>query len=66
MNNAAADTSTRPIKKNKKLNAKSYLALFSTPQQTAKSPPAPGMYFISFSSLFIEEEIPGCILTLAM
>uniref|UniRef100_A0A0E0PSC4 Uncharacterized protein n=1 Tax=Oryza rufipogon TaxID=4529 RepID=A0A0E0PSC4_ORYRU len=42
MNNAAADTSTRPIKKNKKLNAKSYLALFSTPQQTAKSPPAPG------------------------
>uniref|UniRef100_A0A0E0DVE3 Chromo domain-containing protein n=1 Tax=Oryza meridionalis TaxID=40149 RepID=A0A0E0DVE3_9ORYZ len=41
MNNAAADTSTRPIKKNKRLNAKSYLALFSTPQQTAKSPPAP-------------------------
>uniref|UniRef100_A0A0D3GBS0 Chromo domain-containing protein n=1 Tax=Oryza barthii TaxID=65489 RepID=A0A0D3GBS0_9ORYZ len=41
MNNAAADTSTRPIKKNKRLNAKSYLALFSTPQQTAKSPPTP-------------------------
>uniref|UniRef100_A0A0E0L6Q3 Chromo domain-containing protein n=1 Tax=Oryza punctata TaxID=4537 RepID=A0A0E0L6Q3_ORYPU len=37
----SGDTTDRPSKKHKRLNAKSYLALFSTPEENAKSPHAP-------------------------